>query len=50
MDTARWITLASRLLRLYMVAESDDAVDYKEALAGMARYIVLVYYKVHTRW
>ena len=44
MHHARWLTLASRILRYYV----SDPVVRTEEVETLARYIVRVYYKVCT--
>lgn len=44
MHHARWLTLASRILRYYVA----DPVVRTEEVETLARYIIRVYYKVRT--
>ena len=46
-STARWITLGTRILRLYMASGSQSYnAHIKEILERLASFIVHVYYKV----
>ena len=44
MSHARWLTLASRILRYYVA----DPVVRREEVDTLARYVVQVYYRVST--
>ena len=45
-STARWITLGTRILRVYMSSESYNSHIQETSAERLATFIVSVYYKV----
>lgn len=44
LSAARWLTLASRILRMFISSYQSD--EHYSKLKKLARYIILVYYQV----